>query len=57
MWDLVIDLYIQGVQDYSGGHVPDGWDDPEQRESSPYLMGWWQMSNFENQTELDDRNQ
>lgn len=42
------DLFQQGVDDYWSGHVPKNWDNKDKRQRSPYLMGWYMESMFDN---------
>jgi len=45
--DSVEDEFSKGVNAYWGGSVPDGWESPEKRARSPYLMGWYMASMWE----------
>lgn len=50
----VVELFQRGSRDYWAGEVPDGWEDPAQRESSPYLQGWYLESMAEVNSEWID---
>ena len=45
--DDVTAEFARGVNDYWGGEAPDGWDDEERRNQTPYLMGWYMASMWE----------
>jgi hypothetical protein len=47
MYDTIEDEFKRGVNDYWGGHEPDGWRDEDRRTNTPYLMGWYMASQCE----------
>lgn len=47
MFDTVTKEFTDGVDAYWAGEVPDGWEDPNRRNQSPYLMGWFMSAQWE----------
>lgn len=54
MFDNIVSLFDQGADSYYAGEVPEGWDNPEVRERSPYIMGWYMASMVDNDPEWLD---
>lgn len=46
-YEEIIEMFRRGVDDYTGGVAPDGWDHPRAREN-PYLAGWNAAAESEN---------
>lgn len=43
-----LEEFEAGINAYYAGEVPDGWDDPNRRGNSPFLMGWFMESEVDN---------
>lgn len=51
----VLEEFEDGIRAYYAGEVPDGWNDRERRERSPFLMGWFMESEVDNNPEAFTR--
>jgi hypothetical protein len=48
MGQRISEEFREGETDYWAGRVPEHWDSEELRARSPYLMGWYMASEFDN---------
>ena len=48
MNDTVQEEFTEGVEAYWSGELPEGWDDYSVRSKSPFLVGWYMASMWEN---------